>query len=198
MLKLKLQYLASWCKVPSHWERPWCWERLKAKGKGAAEDEMVGWHHWLDVHESEQRFDSFEKTLMLERLKAGGEGDDRGWDGWMASPTRCTWIWVSSRSGWWTGKPGTLQFLGSQWVGHDWVTELNWTEPGWGLGSCRRTQRYCYYIPWIETRTQTQGYTIVSSLLFLCFCFRWLATLWICLLERNKGGRDWMKPISYK
>ena len=61
-----------------------------------------------------------------ERLKAGGEGDDRGWDGWMASLTRWTWVWESSRSWWWTGKPGMLQSVGSQRVGHNWVTELNW------------------------------------------------------------------------
>ena len=58
------------------------------------------------------------------RLKIGGEGDDRGWDGWMASPTRWTWVWVSSGSWWWTGKPGVLQSMGSQRVGHDWATEL--------------------------------------------------------------------------
>ena len=61
-----------------------------------------------------------------ERPKAGGEGDDRGWDGWMAPPTRWTWLWVSSRSWWWTGRPGVLQSMGSQRVGHDWVTELNY------------------------------------------------------------------------
>ena len=61
-----------------------------------------------------------------ERLKAGGEGDDRGWDDWMASPTRWTWVWVSSGSWWWTEKPGVLLFMGSQRVGHDWATELNW------------------------------------------------------------------------
>ena len=59
---------------------------------------------------------------------AGGEGDDRGWDGWMASLTRWAWVWVDSRSWWWTGRPGMLQFTGSQRVGHDWVTELNWTK----------------------------------------------------------------------
>ena len=70
-----------------------------------------------------QRTDSLEKTLMLERLKTGGEGDDRGWDGWMASLTQWTWIWASSRSCWWTWKPGVLQSMGSQRVRHDWVTE---------------------------------------------------------------------------
>ena len=53
---------------------------------------------------------------------------DRGWDGWMASLTRWTWVWVNSGSWWWTGRPGVLQFMGSQRVRHDWVTELDWTE----------------------------------------------------------------------
>ena len=53
---------------------------------------------------------------------------DRGWDDWMASPTRWTWIWVISGSMWWTGRPGMLRFMGSQKVGHDWTTELNWIE----------------------------------------------------------------------
>ena len=57
------------------------------------------------------------------RLKLGGEGDDREWDGWMASLTQWIWVWASSRSWWWTGKPGVLQSMGS----HDWATELNWT-----------------------------------------------------------------------
>ena len=61
-----------------------------------------------------------------ERLKAGGKGDDRGWDGWMASVTPSTWVWVNSRSWWWTRKPGMLQSMGSQRAGRDWVTELNW------------------------------------------------------------------------
>ena len=60
------------------------------------------------------RVDSLEKTLMLEGLGAGGEGDDRGWDGWMASLTRWTWVWVNSSSWWWTGRPGVLRFMGSQ------------------------------------------------------------------------------------
>ena len=59
---------------------------------------------------------------------AGGEGDDRGWDGWMASLTWWMWVSVNSGSWWWTGRPGMLQIMGSQRVGHDWATELNWTE----------------------------------------------------------------------
>ena len=61
------------------------------------------------------------------RLDASGEGDDRGWDGWMASPTQWTWVWVNSGSWWWTGRPGILQSMASQRVGHYWATELNWT-----------------------------------------------------------------------
>ena len=57
-------------------------------------------------------------------LRAGEEGDNRGWDGWMASLTQWTWVWVDSGSWWWTGKPDVLLFMGSQRVRHDWVTEL--------------------------------------------------------------------------
>ena len=65
------------------------------------------------------------KDWCWEGLGAGGEGDERGWDGWMASVTRWTWVWVNSGSCWWTGRPGVLRFMGSQRVGHDWATELN-------------------------------------------------------------------------
>ena len=72
------------------------------------------------------RVDLLEKTLML-----GGIGGRRrrGRDGWMASLTRWTWVWVNSGRWWWTGRPGMLRFMGSQRVGHDWATELNWTDP---------------------------------------------------------------------
>ena len=60
-----------------------------------------------------------------ERLKAGEEGDDRGWDDWMTSPIRWTWVWASSRSWWWIGKPGVLQSMGSLQVGHDWATPFS-------------------------------------------------------------------------
>ena len=63
-----------------------------------------------------------------ERLRAGGERDDKAWDGWMALSTRWTWVWVDCGSWWWTGRPGVLPFMGSQRVGHDWAAELNWTE----------------------------------------------------------------------
>ena len=75
-----------------------------------------------------QRADSLEKTLMLGGIGGRRRRGRRGWDGWMASLTRWTWLWVNSRSLWWTGRPGVLWFTGSQRVGHDWGTELNWTE----------------------------------------------------------------------
>ena len=68
----------------------------------------------------------WKRLWCWEGLGAGEEGDDRGWDSWMASPTRWTWVWVDSGSWWWTGRPSVLQFMGSQRVEHDWVTELNW------------------------------------------------------------------------
>ena len=61
-------------------------------------------------------------------LKAGGEGDDRGWYGWMASSIQWIWVWASSKSWWWIQKPGVLQSMGSQRVRHDWATQLNWTD----------------------------------------------------------------------
>ena len=78
------------------------------------------------------------KRLMLGMIGGGGEGDDRGWDGWMASPTQWTWVWVNSRSWWWTRRPGVLQSMGSQRVRHDWATELNWT-----TDSIKNRSTYC-------------------------------------------------------
>ena len=72
-----------------------------------------------------QRTDSLKRPWFWERLKAGEEGDNRGWDCWMASLTQWTWVWVSSRSWWWTVWSCVLQSMGSQRIGHDWVTELN-------------------------------------------------------------------------
>ena len=86
MLKLKLQYFGHLMEELTLWKRPWCWEGLRA----------------------------------------GGKGGNRGWDGWMASPTQWTWVWVNSGSWWWTRRPGVLRFMGLQRFGHDWATELTW------------------------------------------------------------------------
>ena len=94
----------------------------------------VVWREWCCSWNSSTLATSCKVLTHLKRpwcwegLGAGGEGDDRGWDGWMASLTPWTWVWVNSGSWWWTGRPGVLRFMGSQRVGHDWATELNWTE----------------------------------------------------------------------
>ena len=91
-----------------HW-KDWCWD-WNSNTSGTSCEELT---HW-------------KRPWCWEGLGARGEGDDRGWDGWMASPTQWTWVWVNSRSWWWTGRPGVLWFMGSQRIRHDWVTELNW------------------------------------------------------------------------
>ena len=78
-------------------------------------------------------------TLPLKRRKAGGEGDDRGWEGAMASLTQWTWVWASPRGRWWTGKPGVLQSAGSQRVGHDRGTELQQVHPLGRIAACKQT-----------------------------------------------------------
>ena len=70
----------------------------------------------------------WKRLWCWEELGARGEGDDRGWDGWMASLTSWTWVSVNSRSWWWIGRPGVLRFMGSQRVGHDWATDLIWSD----------------------------------------------------------------------
>ena len=86
----------------------------------------------------------WKRPWCWEGLWAGGEGDNRGWNGCMASPTRWAWVWVKFGSWWWTGMPGVLQFMGSQRVGHDWVSELNWRVD---YSVCHMP--YCPYLfPW--------------------------------------------------
>ena len=100
-----------------------------------------------------------------ERMKAGGEGDNRGWDGWMALPSRWTWVWVSSGSWWWTGKPGMLQSMGSQRIRHEWVTELNW------LCFIRNEPSVpCVYHAWISLALKT---TCKVFVLLWCTFHRW-------------------------
>ena len=93
--------------------------------------------HWMDwcwswnsstLATSWEVLTHWKRPWCWEGLGAGGEGDDRGWDGWMASPTRWTWVWGNSGSWWWTVKPGVLRFMGLQRVRHNWATKLNWTE----------------------------------------------------------------------
>ena len=100
-----------------------------------------------------QRADSLEKTLMLGKTEGRRRGgDNTGWDGWMASPTRWTWAWTSSGSWWWTGKPGVLQSMGSQRVRHNWATELTKQKQNRLRWGGKNTQKYCtkkVLITWI-------------------------------------------------
>ena len=93
-----------------HW-KDWCWG-WNANTLATSWEELT---HW-------------KRPWCWEGLGAWGEEDDTGWGGWMPSLTRCTWVWVNSGSWWWTGRPSVLWFMRLQRVGHDWVTELNWTE----------------------------------------------------------------------
>ena len=130
----------------------WCWRRLsrvlwtarranqsilKEISPGCSLEGLMlklklryfGW----SFNSSCKEFTHWKRLWCWDGLGAGEEGDNRGWDSWMASPTQWTWVWVDSRRWWWTGRPGVLRFLGSQRVRHDWVTELNWTELNWIL-----------------------------------------------------------------
>ena len=93
-----------------HW-KDWCWSWNSST--------LATWCEEL-TH--------LKRPWCWERLKVGGGGDDRGWDGWMASPTQWTWVWTSYGCWWWTGRSGVLQFMGPQRVRHNWATELKWTE----------------------------------------------------------------------
>ena len=126
----ELDYKESWVL------KNWCfWTVVLEKTLGSPLDckeiqpvHPKGNQSWIFIG----RNDAEAEALVLwppDEGEAGGEGDNRGWDGWMASPTWWTWVWAGSGSWWWTGKPGVLQSMGSQKVGHDWVTELNWTLP---------------------------------------------------------------------
>ena len=119
----------------------WCWRRLlrdpwtarrsnqailKEVSPGSSLEGLMlklnlqSFGHWWE------EVTHFERPWCWAWLKSGGEGDDRGWDGWMASPTQWTWAWGNSGSWWWRGKPAELQSMGWQRVRHDWTTELNW------------------------------------------------------------------------
>ena len=138
----------SWTiKKTEHWRTDafelWCWRKLlrvpwtTRRSNQSILKEINAEYHWKDWCWSWnsstlatwcKELTHLKRPWCWERLKAGGERDDRGWNGWIASPTQWAWIWVSSGSWWWIGKPGMLQSMGSQGVVHDWVTELNWID----------------------------------------------------------------------
>ena len=126
--------------------KEWCWSWNPSTLSTSCEELT----HWKSL-------------WCCEGLRAGGEGDDRGWGGWMASLTRWMWVWVNSGSWWWTGRPGVLRFMGSQRVGHDWATELNWTDGFYlnikkkiGLQKYQRETLFLWQAwPWFIVQTRT-------------------------------------------
>ena len=126
-----------------HW-KDWCW-KWSSNTLATWCEELT---HW-------------KRPWCWERLKAGGEGDDRGWDGWMASLTWWMWVWVNSGSWWWTGRPGMLQFMGSQSQ-----TRLsNWTELNWKL-PCMKIYKHAFL--------QTKHPCFTLDLGSLCPSSHWL------------------------
>ena len=145
----------------------WCWRRLlrarwtvkisnksilKETSPGCSlEGRCWGWNS-NTLATSREELTNWKRPWCWEGLGAGGEGDDRQWDGWMASPTRWTWVWVNSGSWWWTGRPGLLWFMESQRVWHDCVTELNWTALSLQRTFClidsSNVFLFCRFLPW--------------------------------------------------
>ena len=121
----------------------WCWRRLlsvlwtaRRSSQSILRRAVLGvhWKDWCWSWNSNtlatwcKELTHWKRPWCWERLRAGGEGDNRRWDGYMVSLTQWTWVWVNSGSWWWTGRPGVLWFMGLQRVRHDWATELNWIE----------------------------------------------------------------------
>ena len=137
-----------------HW-KDWCWSW--------SSNTLVIWckelSHW-------------KRPWCLARLKTGGEGDNRGRDGWMASPTQWTWVWARSGSWWWTGKPGVLQYMGSQRVRHNWATEMNWT-----LEFGQPIETYKQFNYWLQLFASPREYNF-------------------CLGQHTEENTNWDKPLS--
>ena len=155
--------------------KEWCWS-WNSSPLATSCEELT---HW-------------KRLWCWEGLRAGGEGDGRGWDGWMASLTRWTWVWVNSGSWWWTGKPGVLQFMGSQRVGHDWVTELNWKYEDYDrkrqLGKSDRGRIHTIYQP--SLYGEFGKILDCPGFFFIFFLAMWLAV--------SSPTRDWTRAPSVK
>ena len=127
------------------------------------------------------RADSFEKTLMLGKIEGDRRKGQQRMSGWMASPTQWTWVWVNSGSWWWTGRPDVLWFMGSQRVGHNWVTELNWTEqsiscemPDWMTHKLESTLLVEISLCWQSHGLSSNDFSMVFPIsFFLIVCESW-------------------------
>ena len=141
----------------------WCWRRLlqvlwtaRRPNQSILKETILG-VHWKDwcwgwnsntLAISWEELTNWKRPWCLEGLGTGGEGDDREWDGWMASLTGWTWVWVNSGSWWWTGRPGVLRLMVSQRVLYDGETELTWTETLCTQSNPHKVLDYC-----ISTKT---------------------------------------------
>ena len=131
-----------------------------------------------------RRANSFKRPWCWERLRAGGEGDNRGWGGWMTSLTQWTWVWVNSGSWWWTGRPGVVWFMELQRVRHDRATELNWSI--WGsffvlllkraiLDYINPSMQLFFFLTWYGVKKKKKKTCMTTSLLpkrmswYICF-----------------------------
>ena len=111
----------------------WCWKRLlrvlwTARRSNLSILKEISPGCSLEGMMLKLKLQYFGHLMRRIDSRAAGEGDDQGWDGWMASPTWWTWVWVNSGSWWWTRRPSVLWYMKSQRVRHNWVTELNWTD----------------------------------------------------------------------
>ena len=168
----------------------WCWRRLlrvpwTARTPNQQRRSALAflWREWCWSWNSSTLATSCEELThwkilwCWEGLGSGGEGDNTGWDGWMASLTQWTWVWVNSRSWWWTGRPGVLQFMRSQRVGHDWATELNWTELNWKCHSFHWSPHFRYSLITIYGHLRNK----------LCDCFQTTKIKWVSQKWESHG-----------
>ena len=122
LYSLTVQYFAFF-KKKQKWNKT-----VKEISPGCSLEELIWSWNSNTLYTWCEELTHLKRSWCWERLRAGGEGDNRGWESQMASLTQWTWVWVNSGSWWWTGRHGVVWFMRSQRVGYDWVTELNWTE----------------------------------------------------------------------
>ena len=162
---------------------------------------MINWNLTYSLATSCEQLTHWKRLWCWDGLGAGGERDDRGWDGWMASLTRWTWVWVNSGSWWWTGRPGMLRFMGSQRVGHDWATELNRTcSLSWlaKLVLCSDWQTPAYALHWLAD----SKLVLCSDWLNPCLYFALMVWLQFYTLPWFSDFKlllcsDWVTPRLY-
>ena len=178
----------------------WCWRRLLRVPWMQGDPTSPSWRrsvlgvHWKDCCWSWnsstlatwcEELTLWKRPWCWERVRAGGEGDDRRWDGWMASLTRWTWVWVGSGSWWWTGRSGMLWFMGLQRVGHDWATVLNWTE---------------YFQPvWYSISSLMSPFiSALGSAAFVALFSGWSYGLWaLCLSQADLYSRKMLWTLHF-